>query len=187
MVSQFSTRCFGSSSTVIPSTPGLPLFCFTRFNAALALPRSTTSSMRRLVPGRSFPLAAVDASLYLRGFTPALQREHQLPGLLAHGVFETHGRPALLLVWPFALDPIPGSVGGGHPCPAPRALLRPLLTSRSALRRRPFGREARPPQVRVRGFHRATAGSTSPPLGRESFAVIGPLALDGSASYPIPV
>jgi hypothetical protein len=32
-----------------------------------------------------------------------------------------------------------------------------------------------------------TAGSTSPRLGHEGFAVIGPLALLGSAFYPVPV
>ena len=36
-----------------------------------------------------------------------------------------------------------------------------------------------------RGFPRAIAGSTPLPLGRESFAVSGPLALVGSASYPV--
>jgi len=37
------------------------------------------------------------------------------------------------------------------------------------------------------GLRRATAGFTPLPFGRESFAVIGPLALVGSASYPISV
>ena len=74
-----------------------------------------------------------------RGFTPASQRELQLPGLLAPGPFETRGQCALPFVRPFT----PRS---------PRALLRPLLTSRSALRRRPFRREARSPQVRPSAF-----------------------------------
>ena len=39
-------------------------------------------------------------------------------------------------------------------------LLRPRLTSRSALRRCPFRHRARPPQVRLRDLHRTTAGST---------------------------
>ena len=34
---------------------------------------------------------------------------------------------------------------------------------------------------------RTVAGFTSPSLGRESFAVIGPLALLDAASYPVPV
>jgi hypothetical protein len=37
------------------------------------------------------------------------------------------------------------------------------------------------------GLRCATAGSTSPRLGHESFAVIGPLALLGTASYPVSV
>ena len=53
--------------------------------------------------------------------------------------------------------------------------------------RRPFRRKARSPQVRHVAF------SAQPPdlhrlsLGRQSFAALGPLALLGSASYPIPV
>ena len=62
-----------------------------------------------------------------------------MPGLLAPGPFETRGQCALPFVRPFT----PRS---------PRALLRPLLTSRSALRRRPFRREARSPQVRPSAF-----------------------------------
>jgi len=61
-----------------------------------------------------------------------------LPGHLAPGPSETRGQCALPSVRPFT--------------PLVRALLRPLLTSRSALRRRPFRREARPPQVRVVAF-----------------------------------
>jgi hypothetical protein len=37
------------------------------------------------------------------------------------------------------------------------------------------------------GLHCTTAGSTSPRFGHESFAVHCPLALLGSASYPVPV
>lgn len=37
------------------------------------------------------------------------------------------------------------------------------------------------------GLRCATAGSTSPRLGHKGFAVNGPLALLGSASYPVPV
>jgi hypothetical protein len=37
------------------------------------------------------------------------------------------------------------------------------------------------------GLRRTTAGSTPPPLGRRSFAVIGPLAPVGNASHPVSV
>ena len=70
--------------------------------------------------------------------------------------------------------------------PRASSLLRPRLTSRAASRRRPFRRKARSPQVRYAPLHRTTAGSTPPRLGHESFAVIGPLALLGSALYPVP-
>src|SRR2546422_3401616 len=64
-------------------------------------------------------------------------------------------------------------------------LLRPLLTSRSGLHRRPFRRKARSPQVRVALLHCTTAGSTPLRLDHESFAVSCPLALLGSAFYPV--
>jgi len=74
-----------------------------------------------------------------RGFTLRPQRELQLPGLLRRCVVETHGPCPLSLVWPF--------VGASR-----RGLLRPLLTPRSALRRRPFRRKARSPRVRASTF-----------------------------------
>src|SRR5690606_10550282 len=71
------------------------------------------------------------APRYARGFTPALPRQLQLPGHLTPFAFEVHGRFVLLFVQAFS-----GS----------RRLLRPLLTSRSAIRwRRPFRHEARSP------------------------------------------
>ena len=89
---------------------------------------------------------------------------------------------ALLTVRPFARRAV------HHP--RSLRLLRPLLTPRSATchsvrQRRPFRHKARSPQVRTMTF------SAQPPdlhhlsLGRESFAVTGPLALLGSASYPV--
>ena len=62
-----------------------------------------------------------------------------MPGHLAPGASETHGRLALPSVWPFAPR-----------CDA--GLLRPRLTSRPASRRRPFRHKTRPPQVRARIF-----------------------------------
>ena len=89
---------------------------------------------------------------------------------------------ALLTVRPFARRAV------HHP--RSLRLLRPLLTPRSATchsvrQRRPFRHKARSPQVRTMTF------SAQPPdlhhlsLGRGSFAVTGPLALLGSASYPV--
>ena len=78
---------------------------------------------------------------------------------------------------------------------AHHALRRPTMASADfSLRghqlprpRRPFRRKARSPQVRHVAF------SAQPPdlhrlsLGRQSFAALGPLALLGNASYPVPV
>ena len=90
------------------------------------------------------------APLCSRGFTPTLERQLQLPRLLARGVVEIHGRLALLSVRPFA--PSEASEVRAHPARLRGPLLRPLLTSRSASWRRPFRREARSPQVRVVAF-----------------------------------
>lgn len=74
-----------------------------------------------------------------------------MPGHLAPGASETHGRLALPSVRPFAPR-----------CDA--VLLRPRLTSRSASRRRPFRREARPPQVRAPAFPAQPPDLRRPPL-----------------------
>ena len=95
-----------------------------------------------------------------RGFTISITRRRYLPFLRS-----------------FTVDPVPRRL-----C---LQLIRPLLTSRSGLHRRPFRHEARSPQVRTHSF------ITQPPdlrrltLGHKSFAVFGPLALVGSAFYPV--
>ena len=113
------------------------------------------------------------------GFTPCLQRQLQLPGRLVPSPSEIHGRSLSLLFGPS----LPASARVGHR----GQLLRPLLTSRSASRRRPLGRKARSPQVRVMDLPDTTAGFTRPPFGRGSFAVACPLAPGVLASYPVPV
>ncbi len=70
--------------------------------------------------------------------------------------------------------------------PSPRIrLLRPLLTSRSGSTPSPFQAQGEISPGKNAFLHRTTAGSTPPPLGHESFAVHGPLALVGTASYPV--
>ena len=64
-------------------------------------------------------------------------------------------------------------------------LLRPLLTSRSSLHRRPFRHEARSPQVRTHSFTAQPPDLRHLSLDHESFAVYGPLALLGNAFYPV--
>jgi hypothetical protein len=85
-----------------------------------------------------------------------------LPGLLAPDVYEIHGRFALLSVRSFA--PSEASEVRAHPARLRGPLLRPLLTPRSAFRRRPFRREARPPQVRVVAFAARSPRLRRPPL-----------------------
>ena len=51
--------------------------------------------------------------------------------------------------------------------------------------RLPFRNKARSPQVRVAHLDRTTAASTPPRLGHKGFAVIGLLALLGSAFYAV--
>jgi hypothetical protein len=110
-------------------------------------------------------------ALCSRGFTPALQRQHQSNGLLGHGNHETGARCILPDVRPFALR-----------------LPWPLLTSRSArVIASPFqvSGEISPDKNII--LHRTTAGFTPGPLGHGSFAVSRPLAPVTGASYPIPV
>jgi hypothetical protein len=64
-------------------------------------------------------------------------------------------------------------------------LLRPLLTSRSGSTPSPFrARDGISPGKNAL-LPRTPPGSTPPRLDHESFAVIGPLALLGSAFYPV--
>jgi len=84
--------------------------------------------------------------------------------------FVAHVRFALLTVRPFAPP-----------------LLRSLLTSRPVSPRRPFSRKARSPQVRTQPFPARPPDLCRLGLDHESFAVIGPLALPGVASYPVSV
>jgi len=68
-------------------------------------------------------------------------------------------------------------------------LLWPLLTSRSAglaLGVALSGANETSPGKNI-GLRCTTAGSTSPRLGHKGFAIIGSLALLGSALYPVPV
>ncbi len=80
---------------------------------------------------------------------------------------------------------------GSGPARLLRSLLRPRLTSRSALTlafpRRPFRREARSPQVRTLSFTARSPGLRRLSLGHRSFADPCPLAPLVGASYPVSV
>ena len=66
-----------------------------------------------------------------------------------------------------------------------RRLLRPLLTSRSASRRRAFTHKARSPRVRTHSFTARPPDLRRLILDHKSFATSGPLALIGTALYPV--
>jgi hypothetical protein len=68
--------------------------------------------------------------------------------------------------------------------PSPQ-LLWPLLTSRPGFHRRPFRHEARSPQVRTHSFPAQPPDLRRLILDHKSFAVSGPLALIGTAFYPV--
>src|SRR5208282_5890200 len=69
----------------------------------------------------------------------------------------------------------------------PAQLLRPLLTPRLRLSASPFQACGEVSSGKNTSLHRATAESTSPTLGHQSFAVCGPLALVDFASHPVSV
>src|SRR5450631_1596268 len=82
-------------TTVIPSTPGLPLLALTRRIAAFRFSRSHTSSINRFVlAGFSVPFVAPDGSFpsRLSGFTRQRGREVQFDlDILLLVVLEIHG------------------------------------------------------------------------------------------------
>ncbi len=84
--------------------------------------------------------------------------------------FSSTRRLTLLLVRPFA------------PC---WQLLRPLLTSRSGSTPSPFQAQGEISPGKNAPLHRTTAAFTPLRLGHESFAASCPLALLGSALYPV--
>jgi len=69
-------------------------------------------------------------------------------------------------------------------CGLPR-LLRPLLTPRSASQRRAFTHKARSPHVRTHSFAARPPDLLRLTFDHESFAVSCPLALVGTAFYPV--
>ena len=85
-------------------------------------------------------------------------------------------RRTLPLVRPFAC---------GSALQPSHRLLRPLLTSRSGSTPSPFRAQGEISPGKNALLHCTTAGSTPLPLDHESFAVSCPLALVGTAFYPV--
>jgi len=107
MRGQCSSKSDGSSCAVIPSTPGLPLFFFTRRTEASTLLRSTTRIIRSSPPFPERSLssdAGRDSSLrFPLGASPLpASGQLQLPGFLMPFASETHARFTLLAVRSFA-------------------------------------------------------------------------------------
>ena len=73
---------------------------------------------------------------------------------------------------------------GPSPTPASK-LLRPWLTSRSGSTPLPFQAQGEISPGKNALLHCTTAGFTPPPLGHKSFAASCPLALVGTAFYPV--
>ena len=119
-----------------------------------------------------------------RGFTPRLQWELALiMRWLVHGRLENHRRLALRSVWSFAREAAHELRGS--------ALLRPLLTSRSTTPRSdgasPLQAQGEISPGKIHRLPCTSAGFTVRSFGRESFAVISPLALHRAARYPVAV
>jgi hypothetical protein len=170
-----------------PSTPAAPLLALTRFHAACCV----LSRQRRLQQGASPPPSAL----------PTL-----CPG--AHGAgrrlrhWQLHARLHRALPPPARIAPASDAWPLTSPCLQSLTLVRPFALSLSpgrratgttttsadfSLRQRPSGFH---PQGEIspgkNALHRCTtAGSTPPRLDHESFAVPCPLALLGSAFYPV--
>ena len=138
--------------------------------------RSTTCASRSPSPERSSPGSAIGAS--------PLHPPLGASPLLGNG---SSSCPdiwclALLRIKVVSLSPPFG------PSPPLRRLLRPLLTSRSALAgASPFQARGEISPGKTHGFRRTAAGSTTLAIGRWSFAVICPLAPARVASYPVSV
>jgi len=112
------------------------------------------------------------ASRIRQGFTLAVPGPPRSRGLLTHGRPHRHG-----VGYSSSFGP---SFTGNT-----RSLLGPRLTSRSGSTPSPFQAQGEISPGKNALLHCTTAGFTPLPLGHESFAVIGPLALVGSASSPV--
>ena len=172
-----------------------PLFRLTRFNAAAALLRPTAISIRQSVPERAPPSAAAGASplRFPLGAYPCLPAG--VPIVWTSGAWllrdlrslRSPSRSGLRTAVPGSASPAVSPLSGECPNRVNPLRCTTMPSADFSLRskRRPFRRYARPPQVRVRGFHRTAAGFTSLALGRWSFAVCGPLSPARAASYPV--
>lgn len=152
-----------------PSAPAAPLLAFTRFQALCRFSRARAAAAPALCPARHSAGRSLHRCPVQTGLHPVSPRTAPLSRASN--------------AW------LPASLCLKHSSsfgPSPRIrLLRPLLTSRSGSTPSPFQAQGEISPGKNAFLHRTTAGSTPPPLGHESFAVHGPLALVGTASYPV--
>ncbi len=152
-----------------PSAPAAPLLAFTRFQALCRFSRARAAAAPALCSARHSAGRSLHRCPVQTGLHPVSPRTAPL----------SRASDAWL---PASLCLKHSSSFG----PSPRIrLLRPLLTSRSGSTPSPFQAQGEISPGKNAFLHRTTAGSTPPPLGHESFAVHGPLALVGTASYPV--
>ena len=105
------------------------------------------------------------------GLHPSIRARAPVPRTSAAWRLRDARSTHLPSVWPFVFS----------------TLLRPLLTSRADSASSPFQAQGEISPDKSPDLRCTTAGSTPSPLGHWSFAVIGPLALDDTASYPVSV
>lgn len=152
-----------------PSAPAAPLLAFTRFQALCRFSRARAAAAPALCSARHSAGRSLHRCPVQTGLHPVSPRTAPL----------SRASDAWL---PASLCLKHSSSFG----PSPRIrLLQPLLTSRSGSTPSPFQAQGEISPGKNAFLHRTTAGSTPPPLGHESFAVHGPLALVGTASYPV--
>ncbi len=165
-------QVFGRWSISRPSTPAAPLLALARFHARFrfSLTKVCSSSLcselsdsfcGRLTSALMGPLTASPRPISIR---PALT-EIKLTGSHTNMAYHAFSGSAL----------------------RQKRLLRPLLTSRSGWRLRPFRHNARYLQARNTILHRTTARFTLLSFDHKSFAVTCPLALVRLALNPVPV
>ncbi len=153
MAGQCSRRCPGSSSTVIPSTPGLPRFARTRASARLQFSRSQTRSIHcSLLAGlssrRPAALGSVPSRVPSGASPPPLPRKASTSWLFCRLPLT---RDAFLLATPFVQ-----AFGPSGPTMPSADFCRPVRSDYSSLSPE-FRTDGRSPEVS------STAFSAQPP------------------------
>ena len=144
--------------------PGLPLFCLTRFTAAVTVPRSTTRSIRGSVPERPVPCAAVSASPLRCAFGASPRSASGSSTCVDLWRLAPPRRTVVSRSLPFGPSPrqslLPSP--GCPPWPASARLLWPLLTARAATSASPLQAHGERAPGKNALLPRTVAACTSP-------------------------